>query len=270
MKARRVEIVCGEGPFFGTGHAGRMKSLEAMLSRDGLLASTRFIRDYEELKSTGMYDVSILDARDADPSRLKSDKIIAIDNRHANRMNLQNSGVLFFDTLPHPECPYPEILENILIAPDLGSISFRPQNGRVLIYTGSFEMGAAFNGSLEAFAKNNRHIQIIKIGRESVSDCECHTRLERESYLELLSRCEFVFSYFGMTLFEAWYLGAIPVLLAPPAAVHVDLAADLSQKSGIPVLERYFPDEWDSILKRKKMPREKIGGYGYQKILNLI
>jgi hypothetical protein len=96
-------------------HTSPDSSILTRVYHDGKIPVT--IEDF--VRNFGKGRVCIVDARDLNLRLLEGCRVIAVDNRCEERANLEGSGVLFFDTLPHPDADTGEILHNFLASAEL-------------------------------------------------------------------------------------------------------------------------------------------------------
>jgi hypothetical protein len=203
--------------------------------------------------------------------------VLALDNRHASREKLlgrrnasdpEREAIQFYDTIPHPRADLSETLSRVLLGSDVRAIasSARPRKSRrsLFVYTGDFAvpgLDAALRsmlrtgwsvhrcGSVRPGADVSEEAVAARPETEDFGDPASRTvdpappgfrwspRLERREFLRALAVADGVWTYFGMTLLEAWYLNRGPLLLPVDSRAHTELAEYLHSAAGVPIVE---------------------------------
>ncbi len=182
----------------------------------------------------------------------------------------------FYDALPHPATKLETMLKQALLSPQLAELKKKRPNswqGRALIYSGNLKTAFNLKELLQQLLKAKLLNKILWIGSKteqridagshtnsgtgshtssgtgshtnsgtgshtsSDTEIEYHTRMGRRRFLRELVVADMVFTYPGMTLLEAWYLGKETVLLTMESKIHNKLANYLAKESGMKLLE---------------------------------
>lgn len=286
----QIQILAGHGPRFGTGHARRMRALREQSSLAGICGEIHFIENYDAttaehvasllgpVPAAGQMSgrsVLLLDARDLDPRPFaeRGWHVVALDNRHACREQSAKTrhpaAIEFYDSLPHPALPLRSALDAVLIRPEVLALSDpgNPKDGgasSLFVYAGSFIVPGllAPDGVLQRLREQGWRILVC--GTELViapdePGLTTVARLSGDEYLRALEDAWLVWTYFGMTLFEAWTIGRRPLLLPVPSAVHTELAADLARRGGLPLVS---PLETEAAVRMIGEARRPDAGAG--------
>ena len=269
-----LALVVGEGPRFGTGHTVRMRELRAMLNQTGRAATIetsrwQSVRGFEAddahaaarslltSQSQSASPLVILDARDLDPRPFveQGARVLALDNRHACReasLKSPAGAIDFYDTLPHPDANLQETLERMLLAADVRAIAesqrgftgadasqaVPPAGNRsrsLFVYSGDFEV-PPLDDALLRLSEDGWSVHRCGSVPPPDNSLRYSPRLERSEFLRELAAADRVWTYFGMTLFEAWYLQRDLALLPVESPVHASLADYLYQAVGLAVV----------------------------------
>ncbi|MBI3396631.1 MAG: hypothetical protein HY042_12390 [Spirochaetia bacterium] len=248
MATRPVTIIAGRGPAFGQGHAVRCESLHAALAKAGQSADLRFVESYQEAERASWPDdqVFVIDVRDLDPRPLHlRGPVIALDNRTEHRNTLSRSGVLFWDTIPHPEAPLDDTLERCLINPLMGrATAMRKIPRSLVIVPGSLVSTAVVQSFADQLLQRNVFdsiaIAVNDLSRHEwegkISGARVLAGLDRAAYADLVGGAACVAAYFGMAYLEAWYAGAVPLLAETKSVIHQNLAKYLARAASVPLL----------------------------------
>ncbi len=292
----KIAIITGAGRIggiqYGSGHFERMSELRRRLERRG---------DSAEIVPPGAApipaDLYVVDARDLDPGpfRATGRPVLALDNRHESRPHHDPhaDGVIFYDTIPHPDADLRATLRRALIGEDViecrssykGGPGPRDDPGRgrprIFAYSGAFPDVAGLDDFLAAAARRGQVVKRCGTAPPTASlQAAGGHHIGRESRAEFLAdliSADCVITYFGMTLLEAWYLETVPVLYETTSPVHEELGDYLAGAAGIqrlrwsdtsPVenehrLERLAADDWP-------LPPGGPGGNGYDLLIEEI
>lgn len=237
---RRILILALDS---GAGHRVRMERLKRHLDEKGMPCHLRMIADDEEqarqIVASEPVDLLILDARDMDPVAFGDTRVLAIDNMHARRKAKAN-GIVFYDTLPHPELDdrFDEIFRRILFDDEVTDRITRPRRpalpgaARITFYAGPEGfMDATMIDEIDASMTGDDSVLYTRVGGKP-GGLSTIAYLTRSRYLDLLLDTDIILTYPGMTFWEAMVLGANPVLLETGSAVHDRLSEYLSRKTG--------------------------------------
>lgn len=291
----RLWIVTGRGPALGRGHARRMTVLADMLRTRGHrveLICAEHVRDFQnELTELAGRpapgELRILDARDVDPRPFRAGgPLFALDNRHPARPALERAGepgLIFYDTLPHPELDPVAVLPRVLLAPELveraagaGPDTAQKRDLDILVYSGDVTATGGLDRLLLACVREEPNLRVLRVGRTPLAfasaGIEWRAELEPAAFYDALRRARSVWAYFGMTLFEAWFAGAVPVLYGIDSPVHDTLSEDFARRTGLLYL-RELPAE-PAVALAALRDREPTGprpdGRGYERLVELI
>ncbi len=285
---RPVSIVTGSGQGLGTGHLTRMRVLEHQLAARGLVV--RFFADgatdtpaSQAARTALSPAVVVLDARDADPRPLRGNgPVLALDNRHGSRATATDPGLIYYDTIPHPQIELDAVLERALIAPELTRLKRRPLAARgqnILVYCPD----VAPRGLMDFLAHHRQRFpaaRIVIVGGglaagastgPPVAGLTRRERLESTEFFSELQNARLVLAYFGMTILEAWYAGAVPVQFSIDSSVHDRLSEDLERRAGILFVKE--PAEFAALSDRSAgltVPLGGPGGRGYELLVREI
>lgn len=244
-----ISIIAGTGKLFGSGHRVRMQTLRGLLGARGVDSELYLCETNEEISARiaalDGQGLLVLDVRDFPASRLS--RCIALDNRAADRN--EQSAVLYYDTIPHPDAF--DVFENILIDPALAAGQGRAGSG-MLVYAGSQNLPVF----LETYAAQPGAL-IVREGEMSRAD-----------FLDALSGAATVVSYFGMTVFESMVLGRRTILYSIGSAVHDRLSEMLADKCAVPFVRS--KSELDAALAGPVPARCRPGLNGFEKLADLV
>ena len=212
-------------------------------------------------RPTASGDVILLDLRDVDPNPFRAHgPVLALDNRHPLRdRSSAHAGIAFHDTLPHPLAALEDGLARMLIAPELITArdernATRGEGARadagsddIFAYSGSASDVSELDAFLLRIARANPGTRVLRVGTVAPErstgaalvpgNFQWVDRLTpQESAVELL-RARTVLAYFGMTFFEAWFVGAVPILFSIASDVHDTLSRDFARRSGAAFVE---------------------------------
>ena len=245
---------------------------------------------------------------------LESGSVIAVDNRCSDRRNYENGGkVTFFDSLPHPDADMKTVLENMLIDPDLVLLknkflqnekksgpdeekksafynkkksassntikSQAAESRNILIYSGDIQDTEWLDRAVVSLKKKFSVSSIIRIGIAPVSE-KLKTemlqfdRLEKEKMYDLLSRADFIFSYFGMFYFESLYLEKFSYLYrrGEEGSEHDILSRYFYEKTDLPYIKgaEDFKKIDFNLNPAEKRADIRPSGDGYKALVSLI
>ena len=234
-------------------------------------------------------DLLLLDLRDADPRPFRAyGPVLALDNRHMCRNESNERGIMFHDALPHPDAKLEGTLTNLLLAPELRELRdrtpFAPYPARprdLLAYSGQSSHVGDLDLFLARYAAAHPEARVKRLGSapvavEAAGRAANFERLERlppgELY-EFMLRARVVMSYYGMTFFEGWFAGALPVLFSIDVPVLDELSRDFAGRGGavfvhpgdidFEELERRLAGNQDGLLPAVAPP----DGRGFERLL---
>ncbi len=129
------------------------------------------------------------------------------------------------------------------------------------VYAGSFAVPGLLAEGGVLHRLRERGWRVLICGTELASEAApagseptIVARLSADEYLRALADAELVWTYFGMTLFEAWAIGRRPLLLPVPSAVHAGLTADLSRRGGLPLISPADPEAAVRLIESEAVP----------------
>lgn len=264
----KLLIIAGTGQNFGQGHIQRMSELEHTCFLRG---HETWILPYENESSLNarksllkQADLILIDARDLDPvpfSRFAP--VLTLDNRGKHRTknrdrevweaNGEPYPILYYDTLFHPEhsdesirrvCP------QILISPELVQMQGRvAADMALLFYPGTLPVAEGLTDWLVQLSRAGIELLVFdrdapgewdRFGRRILSQRNggftLHRSFDRTVFFRELARSRLVLSHPGMTIYESWFTGNIPVVRGG-SPVHDLLAEDLHRRPGFPYLK---------------------------------
>ena len=178
--------------------------------------------------------------------------------RAGNEVQGNIKSLYYYDTLPHPALPLESILQQTLLDPDVltaksRTLAPRRERSQILVYAGSLVL-SQIHSLARLLAAAPAGLRILWVGAlpaamqasipeisvagsgENLSRFVQHTSLARADFVQALQQSQFVLTYPGQTLLEAWYLEACPVLLPTESGVHQELSAYLVQAAGLPAV----------------------------------
>lgn len=228
----------------GSGHRIRMERLKRHLNEKRMPCHLRMIpydeNHTQQIIASEPVGLLILDARDMDPGLHPDIPVIAIDNMHPRRKS-SGGGILFYDTLPHPELDdrFDEILRQILFDADVTERIIRwrrpalPGSTRVTFYAGPEGfMNPSTIDEIDASMRENDSVLYTRIGGRA-GGMTSIAYLSRLRYLDLLLDSDIILTYPGMTFWEGLVLGACPVLIETGSPVHDSLSEYLARRTGV-------------------------------------
>ncbi len=264
---RRVALVVGTGPEYGSGHLVRGRLLSELLQARGAsvdlvpVSSPHVAQELrEQLKAA---DVVLVDARDLDVRELPVDApVLALDNQCAAR-GIVADRYFFHDSLPHPAVPLVTALENALIGEDVRRTT-RGRGRHLLLYAPTRTEAQWRTRLLRGSGWSN-----------PIVGCSGDAPLPRMRLVHLLANSQLCVTHFGMLLMEAWYLD-VPVLLVPTRLpVHAHLAQYLQRVAGFPYLDdihRPGPRAIRAALRKARVFRPVLrpGPDGFENLVERI
>ena len=250
----------------------------------------------------------VLDARDLDPRPfLARGRVIALDNRHPARERLiahdyrhparerliahdcpdsaqrtesapvASARIRFHDAIPHPDADLDVVLRNCLIAPEYLSPALpRPDRRRALTYAGALDdIDLSFlDAPLAALVNSGELDEVLRVGgpppEEGLARYVRHAaRLDATEFRVQLAGSGYVFSYFGVTLLEAWFRGCICALYSFGSPVHDSLSDYLARRTGMTFLKP-ASESFPPLDTLGRLPGPRPGGDGYPILIDLI
>ena len=267
-----IALVVGTGPGFGTGHTVRMRELARLLAERGL--STQFLGcsgensalDPDSFSGSERWRLAVVDARDLNPEPFsRGCPVIALDNRCPARFRPESqSAVIYHDTLPHPELPIETACQNLLVRPSLTAGPSSRRSRCVVIYAGSLITRPEVTGMVRFLERQNfEPIVLDGVRRRPAREVD-----------RLMLSARALITYPGMTLMEAWYCGALPIVVGTRKPLHRAHARDLAA-AGVPMLEKPdCPTPLRDYLRQERLSpllaRTRPGASGYARLIDLI
>lgn len=265
---RPVLLIIGAGVRFGRGHFVRMRELHDRLQAAGLSADWMSVADFDDetarrvAGSRRKYNrdpvLYIIDARDLNPGPFAHPdaSVLALDNRHPSRedssltklrANRAENHVEFYDTIPHPRAKLAQTLPRVLLRNDVpgSGARIRRRERSLFVYSGDFVVPGLDESLLDLVragwsvhrcGRAPPRLDRVRIGGAGAPGFAWNPELDRDEFLRTLAAAECVWTYFGMTLLEAWHLGRSPALLPVASDVHTELADYLAWEAGLPII----------------------------------
>jgi len=244
----------------------------------------------------------VVDARDLDLTPFRPAPVIAIDNRSPTRPFLEKeANVIFFDALPHPLADPVEVMQNFLVSPELVALKRQFEENReeaearslqtvvrlyqkghppaipvaeggAVAYTGTVKSPEGLGPFLSRFGSDSFAIRIgsttddfrFQNGVLSISS------LPSPLFYRLLSVSRLALTHFGITLFEAIYLGCPVALLVPEEGELVALSHFFADQASLPVVSTFA--DFERLLETPPAYSETLcpGGSGYPRLIEWI
>lgn len=248
--------------------------------------------------SKGPAPLMLIDARDLNPTAFAkiAYSILVLDNRHNTRSSpppetgTTTAAIEFYDTIPHPLAELPLTLDQALLRADVCALkseqnSLKKDSKSLFVYSGEFLVPeldrvlldlAASGWSVSRCGSQKPLPESARtIGEGSPSPFRWSPRLKRDAFLQALAEADWVWTYFGMTLLEAWYLGRPPALLPVESPVHVELATYLQKAAGLssidPAANANAVDLWNERAEARMPAAENgPGDQGFHRLVTRI
>ncbi|MCB1307476.1 MAG: hypothetical protein KDK30_04820 [Leptospiraceae bacterium] len=193
--------------------------------------------------------------------------------------------IVFVDTIPHPQADLADTLRNALLF-ELDSAETNLQQRRtdrlsLFVYAGDWK-NKAVHSFFTRLIDENVHYDWHICGRfvdtwQAGPQVRLSTHLERPAFVQALRSADLIWTYFGITMLEAWYLRKPVVLFAPGDSEHAVLGDYLQQAARIPFIS--IGTDIDTALAKalrqlqsqsRSLPAQIPDGRGFQRLLDQI
>jgi hypothetical protein len=226
-----LTFLVGKESMFGTGHIQRCNEIILELIKKSNFLHTPSMQ-YLENSIDKPADILVLDCRDeAFPKEnIKSSTKITIDNRGIGRTQAD----LIWDTLPHMDMNLEEIcisLQNCIIPKDIRAHACQSETGKIIREP---SLQIAQKKYLEGFIHHNNPEVVI------------------DNFREKIIHSNPIITYYGLTMFEALYLGKTVVVY------------DISD------YHQRLADWWYRIWNNSLDVRQSLDGLGVDRFIHKI